>query len=170
MSGWFFIAIRPRRTQARFSPACKIAVGGGDADEVVEDLQPLGIVHIGGDLRAHGVDVYLLPVQTVQDAYGFIRRLVAEVLADECLYIVELGLECLPVRAHDGGGQDEEAVYVLLYVRAGPVPSWSDEIFPRTSSPDSVMDPKMNPMRAPIGPSVTQPRNPPIHFNAPIVN
>lgn len=86
----------------------EIPVGCRNLHQVVEQLEPLGIVHVGGNLVADGIDVNLLIVQLLQDLHSLGGRLFAEVLADEVPHEIKLRLQRLSIGLDDRGTEDEE--------------------------------------------------------------
>ena len=95
--------------QDRFFGLAEVPVSGSNLHQVMEQLQPLGIVHIVGYLGAYGVYVDLLAVESVQHAHRLVYGGIAEIAADEFAHAVELGLRDLSVGFDDGRRQDQEA-------------------------------------------------------------
>ena len=89
----------------------------------MEELQPLGIVHVGGNLAAYLIDVDLLRTQLLEDLHALRSRLLAEVLAEEVPHAVQFGLERLAIGTDNGGGQHEEGNEEAVPLLVGGVSS-----------------------------------------------
>ena len=67
----------------------------------MEELQPLGIVHIGGNLVAHLVDIHLPGVQLLQHVHGLGCGIVPEVATEEGPHAVQLCRMDFAIGLHD---------------------------------------------------------------------
>ena len=89
----------------------------------MEQLQALGVVHVGGNLGADLIDIDLLAVEPVQQAHRLVHGLLAEVLPDEAAHDVQFPLVHAAVGLDDGRGQHEQAHHeavALLRCGVGP--------------------------------------------------
>ena len=82
-----------------------MAIGLGDAEEVLDQEQALAVLHHAADLAAHGpaVDVLLEHLPQGQDVP--LGLLLAEVADEEAFDVIELGLQDAAVGLHHGGAQ-----------------------------------------------------------------
>ena len=69
----------------------------------------LRVVHVGGDLAAHRVDVHLLAVKPLQDLLRLRRGLLAEVRPDELPDRPQLYRMRPSIGLDDGRGKDQQA-------------------------------------------------------------
>ena len=85
----------------------------------MEELQALGIVHVGGDLRAYLIDVHILLQQLAKDSHGLLYGAFTKVLPDEVLHVVHLRLARPAVGLDDGRGEDKEAYHEAVPLLCG---------------------------------------------------